>query len=269
MGEDLLTFQHERERMRQALLNLDVLIVQDLFKTEFTSLATILFPVASHFERQGTFTNLEGRVQRFECVSAPPQNVKADWEILSAVSAAMGTSIGFTDVFQITEEIASVIETYSITKNFLSPERKNAISWLSEEEWKTGKPWLREEWQGRIASVTTHGGSSNEENTDYPILLIPGRISSFWETGNRSSRILFLGREENRATLQLNPNDAEMCGVKNGWKVRIKSCLKDLETLVSINEDLPRGYAYLPMHKNGGNIPRIPRKLLPIRIEPC
>lgn len=50
---------------RAALAKLDFLVVQDIFLSETASLADVVLPAASTFiEADGTFTNLEGRVQR-------------------------------------------------------------------------------------------------------------------------------------------------------------------------------------------------------------
>ena len=48
----------------QALQGLDFLVVQDLFLTETAKLAEVVLPACSFAEADGTYTNLERRVQR-------------------------------------------------------------------------------------------------------------------------------------------------------------------------------------------------------------
>lgn len=68
------------------LLDLNFLVVQDLFLTETAKLADVVLPAASFAEGDGTYTNLERRVQR------APQGIRAagesrpDWAILAALA---------------------------------------------------------------------------------------------------------------------------------------------------------------------------------------
>ena len=70
----------------QKLLDLNFLVVQDLFLTETAKLADVVLPAASFAEGDGTYTNLERRVQR------APQGIRAagesrpDWAILAALA---------------------------------------------------------------------------------------------------------------------------------------------------------------------------------------
>ncbi|MGQ9489866.1 MAG: NADH-quinone oxidoreductase subunit NuoG [Anaerolineae bacterium] len=70
----------------EALRRLDFLVVQDLFLTETAELADVVLPACSFAEADGTYTNLERRVQR------GPQGIRAvgasraDWAIVAAVA---------------------------------------------------------------------------------------------------------------------------------------------------------------------------------------
>ena len=70
----------------QALQGLDFLVVQDLFLTETAKLAEVVLPACSFAEADGTYTNLERRVQR------GPEGIRLfgqsrpDWAILAALA---------------------------------------------------------------------------------------------------------------------------------------------------------------------------------------
>jgi predicted molibdopterin-dependent oxidoreductase YjgC len=49
-----------------------------------------VLPSAAYVEREGTFTNFEGRVQRFRTALTPPGEAWPDWMILSFVGKALG-----------------------------------------------------------------------------------------------------------------------------------------------------------------------------------
>jgi predicted molibdopterin-dependent oxidoreductase YjgC len=60
--------------------------VQDLFLTETAQLADVVLPATSFAEAEGTYTNLERRVQRGPQGISPVGESRADWAILAALA---------------------------------------------------------------------------------------------------------------------------------------------------------------------------------------
>jgi NADH-quinone oxidoreductase subunit G len=91
----------------------DFVIVQELFETETTSFADVVFPAASFAEVDGTFTNNAGNVQRVRRSIEPIHQSKPDWMITSLIAAEMGVDLGFnssaSNVFRL---IADAIPAY-------------------------------------------------------------------------------------------------------------------------------------------------------------
>jgi predicted molibdopterin-dependent oxidoreductase YjgC len=52
--------------------------------------AHLLLPTAAYVEREGTFTNFQGRVQRFRTALEPLGEGAADWDILGRLGRALG-----------------------------------------------------------------------------------------------------------------------------------------------------------------------------------
>jgi NADH dehydrogenase/NADH:ubiquinone oxidoreductase subunit G len=52
----------------------------------------VVLPLAHPYERQGSITNLEGRVQRQEGGAAPPARARADWAVLADLARQLGAS---------------------------------------------------------------------------------------------------------------------------------------------------------------------------------
>jgi predicted molibdopterin-dependent oxidoreductase YjgC len=50
----------------------------------------VVLPSAAWVEREGTWTNVAGRVQRFWRAVGPLGEARPDWEILTAVARALG-----------------------------------------------------------------------------------------------------------------------------------------------------------------------------------
>ena len=77
------------------LSKLDLLVVQELFETDTTAFADVVFPAASFAEIDGTFTNNDGFVQRVRKSIEPVNQSKPDWLIVSQLAKELGVDFGF------------------------------------------------------------------------------------------------------------------------------------------------------------------------------
>ena len=66
----------------ELLGKLETLIVSDILPNETTKLAHYLLPGCAHVEKRGTFTNTNGRVQKFMKAVEAPGDARAEWEFL-------------------------------------------------------------------------------------------------------------------------------------------------------------------------------------------
>lgn len=75
-------------------------------------LADVVLPACGFTEKNGTFTNIEHRVQLLQKVVELLGRCRPDWEILCEVARRMGYEMGYTNAAEIMEEIASLIPIY-------------------------------------------------------------------------------------------------------------------------------------------------------------
>lgn len=64
-------------------------------------LADIILPAAAYTEKDGTYVNMEGRVQRGFRAAFPPGEAKEDWAILRALSALVGEALPYDNLDQL------------------------------------------------------------------------------------------------------------------------------------------------------------------------
>jgi NADH-quinone oxidoreductase subunit G len=83
------------QMLKDGLSKLDFLVVQELFETETTAFADVVFPAASFAEIDGTFTNNDGFVQRVRKSIDPVHQSKPDWLIVSQLAKELGVDFGF------------------------------------------------------------------------------------------------------------------------------------------------------------------------------
>ena len=113
MGENPARLLAEPARVTSALGKLEFLVVQDILETETTRLAHVVLPGAAFSEKQGSFTNMEGRIQSFDPAVAPPGEAKTDWEILEALGARMGSADRHRSLQRVRDEISKGIPEYA------------------------------------------------------------------------------------------------------------------------------------------------------------
>jgi NADH-quinone oxidoreductase chain G len=98
--------------VRNSIGKVGFLVVQDIFLTETAKLANVVFPGASFAEKEGTFTNVERRVQRLKKAFDPLNDAKADWQIFCMLAKSLGNEFDYSSPKQIFEELVRVSPLY-------------------------------------------------------------------------------------------------------------------------------------------------------------
>ena len=83
VGEDLASLPDLGENLKSALAKLSFLVVQDTRMTPTAALAHVVLPSTHFGEKDGTYTNRRGRVQKLNAAIVPPVGALQDWEIFS------------------------------------------------------------------------------------------------------------------------------------------------------------------------------------------
>ncbi|MEA2452583.1 MAG: NADH-quinone oxidoreductase subunit [Actinomycetota bacterium] len=101
-GADPIADFPDQALAKKALEGNTFTVVAELFPTETVSHADVVLPSAAYAEREGTFTNLERRLQKLEPVMAPKGTAREAWRICAGIASAMGTEwnwASFSDVW--------------------------------------------------------------------------------------------------------------------------------------------------------------------------
>ncbi len=112
VGENPLGGTLDPMLVRAGLSSLKFLVVQDLFLSETAQLADVVLPAAGFAEKQGTFTNLERRIQHVRQAIAPYAGSLPDWQIIQKLSGAMNQPMPYETASEITDEIALRVPLY-------------------------------------------------------------------------------------------------------------------------------------------------------------
>ncbi|HWH76392.1 MAG TPA: molybdopterin-dependent oxidoreductase, partial [Candidatus Binatus sp.] len=109
VGEDLIGAD---EKIRAALQKLPFLVVQDTRMTETARLAHVILPAVHFGEKEGTYTNRKGRLQRVNAAVIAPEGARQDSEIFIQLLKAAGEVVPYFSSSEIFAAIAREVSAY-------------------------------------------------------------------------------------------------------------------------------------------------------------
>ena len=229
-GEDPFITLPNLERLKNGLHQLEFLVVQDLFMTHIGSYAQVILPGVSFAEKDGTFTNMERRVQRVRKAISPVGDSRPDWKILCDLSTKMGYSMDYESPGAIMEEIGSLVPIYANVR--YSDLEKGGIQWPSKNGWK--RRFLPVEYKGPM----------EQPDDRYPLWVIPRGFHYHYGIGTTTKRAKGLAKVFPDSCIELHPEDAVKAGLGEGDRVKVVSPRGEVETICRISDALPKGVAY-------------------------
>jgi NADH-quinone oxidoreductase subunit G len=112
IGEDLVASAAQPEKVRAALEKMSFLAVQDTRLTATAELAHVILP-ATHFgEKEGTYTNRQGRIQKLNAAVIAPEGVLQDSDIFIRLLDLAGARNGLQTAGDVFAAVAREIPAY-------------------------------------------------------------------------------------------------------------------------------------------------------------
>jgi predicted molibdopterin-dependent oxidoreductase YjgC len=235
--------------VHEARRKLEFLVVQDLFMSETARFAHLVLPAASFLEKDGTFTNLERRIQRIRKAVDPPNGILPDWRVVCEVSRRMGYPMAYTHPSEIMDEIARLTPMFA----GVSYERLDdhaGLQWPVPDPSHEGTALMHGETfpKGKARFVAVDylppGEAASEE---YPFVLTTGRILQHYNCGAQTRRTGIL-EVVDTDVLEMHPADMERLRLDDGAIVRLVSARgKALLPAVRSERVLP-GHLFTSFH---------------------
>jgi predicted molibdopterin-dependent oxidoreductase YjgC len=252
MGENPVHSEPDSKNIKDALENLDFLIVQDLFLTETAQLADLVLPGASFAEKEGTFANADRRVQRVRQAIKPVGDSKPDWQIISELAQKMGVEgFNFNSAEEVAEEIASLAPIYGgMLYQCLEDESRQ---WPCFNEEHKGTDILHQEEfstkTGKAKFVPLHYRPPAElPDEEYPLILTTGRIIYHYHSSTMTGADEDMKKLYDHDPVEINPIDTEKLGLEDGEYVWVKSRRGKIKAPVKITERSPEGLVFMAFH---------------------
>jgi NADH-quinone oxidoreductase subunit G len=107
-----LTVGYDPEFIQSALSKVEQVVFQGSWNNNTATLATAVLPAAVYAEKEGTFTNFEGRVQRIRPAVEPAGASRPDLDIIVELAATLGAKVP-KEPERVFDEISKSVEAFS------------------------------------------------------------------------------------------------------------------------------------------------------------
>jgi NADH-quinone oxidoreductase chain G len=219
----------ERPAWDERLGRLDLLVVQDLFLTETAQHADVVLPAVSWAEADGTFTNLERRVQRApKAVRNPQSKAAADWMIIDHLAARFGVNWPYPDEKAVTTEISKVVPQY------------HGLTWeaLGDQGAQWDAKLARQPLKPRRAEQPALAAQEGD------FAMVNGSV--LYDSGTLFSKTAVMRAMSFGDRVGLHPSDAARMGVADGDLLAVRSAGGHAVLAARIDSSVQPGSVWIP-----------------------
>ena len=253
-GEDPVLSDADIKHTKEAIANLEMLIVQELFMTDTAAEADVVLPAAGWGEQEGTFTSGERRVQWLRKAQEPPEGTMLDWKIMEEIAVRMGRPrelFHYENAAEIWEEIRELAPSYyGIThERLLKPE---GVHWPCLDPEDPCEPLMHKDKFAHpdglgVFQALEHRGPVEVVDDEYPLLLTTTRILFHYHAA-MTRRCETLDKEVPTGFIEINTEDAAERGILNNEIVKAYSRRGEIEIPARVTDDIKKGIVNIPMH---------------------
>lgn len=249
MGEDVAQTDPNTQHVLNAISNLDLFVVQEIFMTETAKLADVVLPAASFLEKSGTFTNGERRIQKVQQVVEPLKGTKPDGQIIIDIMNKMGAKEPDYDADYLLKEISSIVPFFAGVKwNELGD---NGKQWPVAEDGK-GTEILHTDTfkRGKGKFIAASWRESEEivkNGKEFPYIITTNRELEHYNCGTmtRRTKNAEILKED---LLLINPVDAAKHLIENGDMVCVISPRGKVDVKAKITDEVKPGILSSTFH---------------------
>ena len=250
MGENPAMSDPDVTHARQALSELEHLVVQDIFLTETAWHADVVLPSSAHAEKLGTFSNTNRQVQIGRPVVDPPGEARQDWLLIQELAQRIGLDWKYAHVSEVFNEMASVMPSLAHF-TWDRVEREESVTYPADTADKPGNEIIFVNsfptTSGRAKIVPADLVPPDElPDSEYPLVLTTGRLLEHWHTGSMTRRASKLDALEPEAIVGLNPRDMERAGIAPGDYVTVTTRRGALTLKARSDRDVSAGMVFIP-----------------------
>jgi NADH-quinone oxidoreductase subunit G len=233
LGSDPLSDVPDADLARRGLAGARNIISIDTFMTPSTSQADVVLPAAAYGEKNGTTTNLEGRISNVAQKITPAGTARPDWMIAVELASALGKELGLGSVEDVTAKLAKTVAQFAPAAETKALRHDGVV-------------------MNRPTPITLNRAEApaNDRNSyDYRIV----SFRKLYDSGISTAKSPSLVALATGATVVVHPLDLDRIGVQTGAHVQVIGEKATVVLPVSTSEDVLRGTAWLPFNQPGND----------------
>lgn len=253
-GENLANTEPDIRKVEHELASAEFLVCQDIFPTETTRFAHVVFPAAAWSEDDGTFSSSERRVNRVRKVKTPPSDAKPNWWIFKELAKRMGHNWASNSAQEIWDNEVSVLAP-ALGGIKYSRIEKDGLQWPCPTQDHPGTAFLHKD------GIFTHGKGifnpvdwappAEVPDKEYPFVLSTGRRLYHYHTRTQTGRA-GMNQLLSEETADISQADAQKLGIKHGEYVIVRSRRGEVKVKAKITEQVPPGMVWMAFHFREG-----------------
>jgi formate dehydrogenase major subunit len=254
-GENLANTEPDIRKVEHELASAEFLVCQDIFPTETTRFAHVVFPAAAWSEDDGTFSSSERRVNRVRKVKTPPGQARPNWWIFKELAKRMGHEWTSGSAREIWDNEVSVLAP-ALGGIKYSRIEKDGLQWPCPTMEHPGTEFLHRD------GVFTHGkgifnpvdwkAPAEVADEEYPFVLSTGRRLFHYHTRTQTGRS---GMNELlcEETADISLADAERLGIQPDEYVKVRSRRGEVKVKARVTKEVPPGMVWMAFHFREGS----------------
>jgi assimilatory nitrate reductase catalytic subunit len=251
----------DQHTVEQALRGLELFVVTDFFLSETAQLADIVLPGNVWAEEEGTTTNLEGRVIKYNKAVDPPGEARSDWMIVCELAHRLGKGEYFDfhtprDIFDELRRCTKGAKSDYWGITYEKIEAQNGVFWPCPAPDHPGTPRLYEERFGfsdgkaRFHAIA-YIPPAEEPDSDYPLVLTTGRVVYHYLSGNQTRRVPFLIEQAPIPWVEMHEQTAMRMGIADGDWVQVRTRRGEMVVPALIVRSIRLDTLFIPYHYGG------------------
>ena len=251
LGSDPMSDVADAGLVQRALAQVKNLISIDTMINSSNRNADIVLPAAAYGEKNGTTTNLEGRVSNVAQKITPRGTSRPDWMIATELSIALGVDIGVSSLEDLNQKLVSSVSAFAPSADAKSTHGDGVL-------------------MTRETPVTISGSQTKAvDRNAYNYRLIVSR--TMYDTAQSTVASPSLVGIINDSAIYVHPLDLARIGVVEGTNVRVGAEGTNVVIAIRAHNGVHRGTAWLPFNHTGVDVRpllNIAGDVVDVRIEP-
>jgi assimilatory nitrate reductase catalytic subunit len=260
----------DADQIKRALSQCELVVVSDVMAdTDTTAFAHVLLPAQGWGEKDGTVTNSERCISRQRRFLPAIGEARPDWWALSEVARrwGYGAQFPYTSAHEIFDEHAVLTAAANdddalpryLNLSGLTGMDRTAYESLAPTRWPvTADASLAPFADGRYYTPdrrarfvpTTPQAPAGQLDDEFPLALNTGRVRDHWHTMTRTGLSPRLATHVAEPFVDLHPQDALLCGVREHGLARVTSAHGSCVVRVRMSGEMPRKSVFVPIHWN-------------------